>query len=183
MLKRDLESIKSITIPFYQDNFKIKWNELSVSEKQNLIMAYIDSIEVIKKDKNSLEIKQINFRKTFIEEYANLFNKNAINCYKEVFVNDNNIQIETCAPMTKDEIKKYIKKLQLYYPIDYQEVEKEQISNNQFQLKYTRSNPFNEPLKIIPIINNDNFKTITKYGVIEIPVHPISVMIPNFNIK
>ena len=183
MLKRDLESIKSMTIPFYQDNFKIKWNELSVSEKQNLIMAYIDSIEVIKKDKNSLEIKQINFRKTFIEEYANLFNKNAINCYKEVFVNDNNIQIETCAPMTKDEIKKYIKKLQLYYPIDYQEVEKEQISNNQFQLKYTRSNPFNEPLKIIPIINNDNFKTITKYGVIEIPVHPISVMIPNFNIK
>ena len=40
MLKRDLESIKSMTIPFYQDNFKIKWNELSVSEKQNLIMDY-----------------------------------------------------------------------------------------------------------------------------------------------
>ena len=95
----------------------------------------------------------------------------------------NNFQIETCAPMTKDEIKKYIKKLQLYYPIDYQEVEKEQINNNQFQLKYTRSNRFNEPLKIIPIINNNNFKTITKYGVIEIPVHPIPLMVPNFNIK
>lgn len=183
MLKRDLESIKSMTIPFYQNNFKIKWNELTTKDKQNIMMDYIDSIEVIKKDNNNLEIKQINFRKTFIEEYANIFNKNAINCYKEVSANDNNIQIETCAPMTKDEIKKYIKKLQLYYPIDYQEVEKEKINDNQFQLKYNRSNPFNEPLKIIPIIDNNNFKTITKYGVIEIPVHPIPVMIPNFNIK
>ena len=183
MLKRDLESIKSMTIPNYQNNFKTRWNELTTKDKQNIMMDYIDSIEVIKKDNNNLEIKQINFRKTFIEEYANLFNAKAINCYKEVSANDNNIQIETCAPMTKDEIKKYIKKLQLYYPIDYQEVEKEEINDNQFQLKYNRSNRFNEPLKIIPIINNNNFKTITKYGVIEIPVHPIPVMIPNFTIK
>ena len=183
MLKRDLESIKSMTIPNYQNNFKTRWNELTTKDKQNIMMDYIDSIEVIKKDNNNLEIKQINFRKTFIEEYANLFNAKAINCYKDISANGNNIQIETCAPMTKDEIKKYIKKLQLYYPIDYQEVEKEQINDNQFQLKYNRSNRFNEPLKIIPIINNNNFKTITKYGVIEIPVHPIPVMIPNFNIK
>lgn len=182
MLKRDLESIKSMTIPNYQNSFKTRWNELTTKDKQNIMMDYIDSIEVIKKDNNNLEIKQINFRKTFIEEYANLFNAKAINCYKDISANGNNIQIETCAPMTKDEIKKYIKKLQLYYPIDYQEVEKEQINDNQFKLKYNRSNRFNEPLKIIPIINN-NFKTITKYGVIEIPVHPIPVMIPNFNIK
>lgn len=57
MLKRDLENIKSMIIPFYQDNFKIKCNELLISEKQNLMMDYIESIEVIKKDKNSLEIK------------------------------------------------------------------------------------------------------------------------------
>lgn len=182
MLKRDLESIKSMTIPNYQNNFKTRWNELTTKDKQNIMMDYIDSIEVIKKDNNNLEIKQINFRKTFIEEYANLFNAKAINCYKDISANGNNIQIETCAPMTKDEIKKYLKKLQLYYPIDYQEIEKEQINDNQFQLKYNRSNRFNEPLKIIPIINN-NFKTITKYGVIEIPVHPIPVMISNFNIK
>lgn len=183
MLKRDLESIKSMTIPNYQNSFKTRWNELTTKGKQNIMMDYIDSIEVIKKDNNNLEIKQINFRKTFIEEYANLFNTKAINCYKDISANGNNIQIETCAPMTKDEIKKYIKKLQLYYPIDYQEVEKKQINDNQFQLKYNRSNRFNEPLKIIPIINNNSFKTITKYGVIEIPVHPIPVMIPNFNIK
>lgn len=183
MLKRDLESIKSMTIPNYQNNFKTRWNELTTKDKQNIMMDYIDSIKVIKKDNNNLEIKQINFRKTFIEEYANLFNAKAINCYKDISANGNNIQIEICAPMTKDEIKKYIKKLQLYYPIDYQEVEKEEINDNQFQLKYNRSNRFNEPLKIIPIINNNSFKTITKYGVIEIPVHPIPVMIPNFNIK
>lgn len=67
MLKRDLESIKAMTIPFYQNNFKIKWNELSTSEKQNLMMDYIESIEVIKKDNNDLEIKQINFRKHLLK--------------------------------------------------------------------------------------------------------------------
>lgn len=58
-------------------------------------MSYIDNIEVIKKDNKELEIKQIKFRKTFIEEYANLFNHKAINSYKDVIANDNDIQIET----------------------------------------------------------------------------------------
>lgn len=78
MLKRDLESIKCLINPLYHSSFEIEWNKLEVSEKQNLIMSYIDSIEVVKKDKKT-EIKKINFRKTFFEEYANLFNKGAIN--------------------------------------------------------------------------------------------------------
>ena len=178
MLKRDMESIKSMTIPFYDNQFKVKWNELSIKEKLDLMMSYIDTIEVIKKDNKELEIKQINFRKTFIEEYANLFNNKAINSYKDVIANDNDIQIETTVPMTKEEIKSYIKKLQQRYPIDYQEVEKVKLNDNQFELKYTRTNGFNEPFKIIPIIDYSNFKTITRYGVIEIPISPMPILIP-----
>lgn len=86
MLKRDLESIKELNSPYYRNIFKIKWNELSIKEKQNLMMSYIDTIEVIKTDKD-IKIKNINFRKTLIEEYANLFNNGGINRYQEIEVN------------------------------------------------------------------------------------------------
>ena len=78
MLKRDLESIKELNSPYYRNMFKMKWEELSLKEKQDLMMSYIETIEVIKTNKD-IKIKNINFRKTFIEEYANLFNNGGIN--------------------------------------------------------------------------------------------------------
>ena len=173
MLKRDLESIICLVNPFYQTNFEIKWDELNLKEKQDLIMSYIESIEVIKKDKD-IEIKRINFRKTFIEEYASLFNKGAINRFLEVNSNGENIQIEVCAPMTKEQISKHIERLEFNYPIAYHEIKKEKYNDQQISLKYTRINKFNEPLKIIPILNKKGFNKIDSYGVIEVPVPPIT---------
>ena len=172
MLKRDIESIKCFINPFYELNFRAKWSELSISEKQGLITSYIDNIEVIKNDKD-IKIKQINFRKTFIEEYANLFNNGGINRNQVIKENNIPINIEVSAPMTREEIKKYIKKLQLSFPIDYQELKKEQVNDQQFMIKYNKDNYFNEPFKLIPII--DKFK-ITSYGLIEIPVSPINII-------
>lgn len=173
MLKRDLESIKCLINPLYHSSFEIKWNELSFQEKQELIMSYIESIEVIKKDKE-LEIKNINFRRTFIEEYANLFNKGAINRFQEVSANGEKIQMEVCAPMTREEVEKHIKRLQVKYPIDYHEIKKEKYNDHQFCLKYTRANVFNESLKMIPLINKKGINKVDSYGVIEVPVPPIT---------
>ena len=127
MLKRDLESIKNFINPFHKLTFQAKWNEISVSEKQELMMDYIDNIEVIKNNKDII-IKHINFRKIFIEEYACFFNNGGTNKNITIKENDTLINIEVSAPMTRKEIKSYIKKLQLNYPIDYQELKKEQIS-------------------------------------------------------
>ena len=44
-------------------------------------------------------------------------------------------------------------KLQLSFPIDYQELKKEQVNDHQFMLKYNKGNYFNEPFKLIPIID------------------------------
>ncbi len=44
-------------------------------------------------------------------------------------------------------------------------------------LKYRKNNYFNEPFKLVPII--DKFK-ITNYGLIEVPVSPINII--NVNI-
>ena len=176
MLKRDLESIKCLINPLYHSSFEIRWNELTISEKQDLIMSYIESIEVIKKDNNELEIKNINFRKTFIEEYANSFNQGAINRFQDVSMNGEKVQIEVCAPMIKNEIENHIKRLQINYPVDYQEIVKEKYNDHQFCLKYTRQNIFNEPLKMIPIVNKKGLNKVDKFGVIEVPVPPITYL-------
>ena len=175
MLKRDLESIKSLVNPIYKSNFEIKWNELTISEKQDLIMSYVESIEVIKKN-DKLEIKNINFRKTFIEEYANLFNKGGVNRLQNVLINGEKIQIEVCAPMTRKEIEKYIKRLQTKSPITYREIKKEKYNNHQFCLKYTKENIYNEPFKMIPIINKKGINKVDSFGVIEVPIPPIRII-------
>ena len=54
--------------------------------------------------------------------------------------------MEVCAPMTREEINKHIKRLQVKYTVDYQEVKKEKYNDHQFCIKYTRKNIFNEPL-------------------------------------
>ena len=117
-------------------------------------MSYIDQIEVIKNGK-----KHINFRKTFIVEYANLFNNKR---------NNASINIEVSVPMTREKIKKYIKKIQLKYPIDYQESKKEQLNDKQFILKYDKRNYFNELFKLIPIIDKKGLLKVTHYGLIEV---------------
>lgn len=176
MLKRDLESIKSLVNPIYKSNFELKWNELQVSEKQDLIMSYIESIEVIKKSNDKLEIKNINFRKTFIEEYANLFNKGGVNRLQDVLANGEKIQIEVCAPMTREEINKHIKRLQTKCPIYYREIKKEKYNNHQFCLKYTKDNIYNEPFKMIPIVNKKGINKVDSFGVIEVPIPPIRII-------
>lgn len=139
-------------------------------------MSYIDTIEVIKNDKN-IKIKHINFRKTFIEEYSNLFNNGGINRYQEIEVNGEIRQVEISKPMTRTEVIEYIKKLQVKFPaIDYQEIQKEKYKDNKFYLKYERENILNEPLKLIPILNKKEINNITHYGVIEVPILPSTII-------
>lgn len=99
-------------------------------------MNYIYTIEVIKTDKD-IKIKNINFTKTFIEEYANLFNNGGINGYQEIEVNGEIRQVEISKPMTGTEVINYIKRLQIKFPaIDYHEIQKEKYNDNKFYLRY-----------------------------------------------
>jgi len=176
LLKRDLESIRALLDTNYESEFIVKWETLPINEKQELMMSYIDTIEVEKKDKD-LKIKRVNFRKTFIEEYANLFNKGGINRYQDVtiqVVNDDNskelIQMEVCAPMVRKDVKKHIERLEQYYKIDYNEILKEKYNDRQFCLKYTRLTPYSEPFKMIPLLNKKGLPKVTHFGLLSIPL-------------
>jgi len=174
LLKRDLESIRSLLDTNYESEFIVKWETLPISEKQELMMSYIDTIEVEKKE-DKLKIKRVNFRKTFIEEYVNLFNKGGINRYQDVtmqIVDDNNskevMQMEVCAPMVRKDVTRHIERLEQFYKIDYNEILKEKYNEKQFCLKYTRHNTFSEPFKMIPLINKKGINKVTHFGLLSV---------------
>ncbi len=176
ILKRDLESIRALLDTNYESEFIVKWETLSISEKQELMMSYIDTIEVEKKD-DKLKIKRVNFRKTFIEEYANLFNKGAINRFQDATVkiigddtSDELIQMEVCAPMLRKDVTRHIERLEEYYKIDYNEILKEKYNEKQFCLKYDRDNSYSEPFKMIPLLNKKGLNKVTHFGLISIPL-------------
>ena len=68
MLKRDLESIKCLINPLYQSSFEIKWNELSISEKQDLYDNF-DLHEIANNTSKEQEINDYLYTKEY--EYGN----------------------------------------------------------------------------------------------------------------
>ena len=172
MLNRDIESIKNIVDSTYENEYELKWKDLSVSKKQDLIMSYIDSIEVEKYGKE-LEVINTNYRPTFLEEYINLFIYGGINRIEKVLENGKEIDIEVCKSMTHEEAEKYVKRLDNEYPVYYYEIKNEGSSPEEVYFNYQQASPFNTPLKIIPIISRKGMKKIEKYGIIEIPLVPI----------
>ena len=172
MLTRDLESIKYILDPLYHNKFLKKWKEMSIKEKQELIMNYIDSIEVIK-NKDDVKIKNINFRNTFIKEYAKLFSDGGFTRHIDVSSNKDTSEMEVCYPITREEVEQYVDKLSKHCPIEYVEVKKQKHGNNQFRLDYINAEENTIPFKMIPILNKKGIKKVESFGVIGVPRPPI----------
>ena len=88
-----------------------------------------------------------------------------------------------------DELELLVALVELYekekYPIEYQEIKKEKYGNNQFCLQYTKTNIYNEPYKMIPLINKKGMKKVDSFGVIEVPIPPIRIISQNYidNVK
>lgn len=178
MLQRDLESIRNIVDLSHQNTFKTKWDMMSVRDKKDLIMSYIESIEVSKRN-DTIEIKKVNFKSTFLEEYAYLFKNGGINKIIKVECNDTQIEIEECTPMLKKDVLKYIEKLDENYPIYSHEITPEEYNNNEISLKYQSVSSLNTPLKLIPIISRKGIDNVEKYILIEFPVVPLKLVLPS----
>ena len=77
LLKRDMDFINRIKLPFSCNAFYDNWNLLDREYKADIIMKYIDDIEL--KDTNGIfAVKQINFRSTFYNDFKELYDKGLI---------------------------------------------------------------------------------------------------------
>jgi len=77
LVKRDMDFINKIKLPLMYNAFVESWNDLSREEKFELVMNYIDDIE-LNLIKGKYVINKVNFRTTFYTEFKNLFDKGYI---------------------------------------------------------------------------------------------------------
>ena len=77
LVKRDMDFINKIKLPILYDAFVENWNDLEREEKADLIMRYIDDVELEMINKK-YRIKNVNFRTTFFTEFKELFDNGFI---------------------------------------------------------------------------------------------------------
>ena len=68
LLKRDMDFINKVKLPISYYAFNDSWNLLDRETKADIIMRYVDDIELEIANKKYV-VKQINFRSTFYSDY------------------------------------------------------------------------------------------------------------------
>ena len=118
---------------------------------------FIDNIVIDKTDTGSLDIKQINFRSSFIDKAVKLTQVGAYD-YKLPFeVNHKQEMVLVSSPMKRKQVNKYLGYLREYFEIEYREDKGDRIENG--MAVFDSAIPDNyELLKVIPIIDINLFK-------------------------
>lgn len=157
MARRDIEKI-SIDNGYKEKEFyKFEWDIKTKEEKQQFISKYIDNIIIDKDDKGNLDIKQINFRSSFIDKVVKLAQIGAYD-YKLPFeVNHKEEMVLVSSPMKRKQVNKYLEYLKEYFEIVYRE-DKGDRSENGMSV-FDSPIPENyELLKVMPIQDYNPFK-------------------------
>ena len=157
MARRDIEKI-SIDNGYKEKEFyKFEWDIKTKEEKQQFISKYIDNIVIDKTDTGSLDIKQINFRSSFIDKAVKLTQVGAYD-YKLPFeVNHKQEMVLVSSPMKRKQVNKYLGYLREYFEIEYREDKGDRTENG--MTVFDSAIPDNyELLKVIPIIDINLFK-------------------------
>lgn len=77
LLKRDMDYINKLKLPLSYYAFNDYWDLLDKEKKANIIMRYIDNIELEIRNRK-LEVKQVNFRSTFYNDFNTLYEQGFI---------------------------------------------------------------------------------------------------------
>ena len=133
LLKRDMDFINKVKLPISYYAFNDNWDLLDREDKADIIMRYIDDIELEMKN-GKLVVKQINFRSTFYNDFNELYSKGYIDKKRPLtydFIGvcvDTNIRYSEYLPI-KD-VMQHLYRLIEYYEVNlykgtyYKETEK-----------------------------------------------------------
>ena len=121
LIKRDMDFINKIKLPHLYNDFVLTWNDLDRDNKQNVVMNYIEDIE-LKEVNKKIVIGKINFRNTFYKDYDELFDEGFID-YKFKCLDDISglgyIRCSTYLPI--EQVEKHIMRLRECYEVLYYE--------------------------------------------------------------
>ena len=122
LLKRDMDFINKVKLPISYYAFNDNWNLLDRETKADIIMRYVDDIELEIANKKYV-VKQINFRSTFYSDYEELYKQGFID-RKRPFIYDFNgicinseIRYSEYIPIGK--VMQHLYRLNEYYEVNF----------------------------------------------------------------
>lgn len=117
LVMRDLQYINSIRLPMLYDKFIGNWKQSTRRKKLDLVMDYIDSIELKEEDKQIL-VTKINFRNTFFENFYDLYKDGFIDYDITRRSDSNSEKIRFSEYQSREKVEEHIKKLRQFYDVE-----------------------------------------------------------------
>lgn len=170
LAERDLEREKIIRLDTLNSLLKSKWNDMDKTEKQEFISKFIDTIEIKKDDKGNLILEKINFRNGFIKELIRFYDAGIFDVAVPVMINSNE-EIIKGSRMSKDELNKYLNKMNEYFETSFYEMyEKIDDETNEIILEY-QPKIDEKIIRFVALNNSNNFPISRedikdKYGIV-----------------
>ena len=159
LVYRDLDYLNSLRYPELYDELIKSWEKLDRISRQNIIMHYIDNIELEQHGK-TIFVKNVNFRNTFLKDFNNLFSKGYLDWKVE---NELFGSTRYSNYMDEEHINNHLNKLREYYDVSMTYGRFNQNTNNMI----FDFNPFYEVIRIFPV-ENDFTKEEVKMGILSI---------------
>ena len=155
LLIKDKQEIEDYLHPENIIDLFVRWNYLDKTNKQKLISKYIDDIE-IEKLGTKIKIKKLNLRNAFYYDLIDYHNNYDAPLDLFMFIDEDKLPIAHNGFRTRIEIEKYVNKLKEMYDVNYYEV----LPNENFtNLSFKLNNDIEKIIRIMPIKNNDRFKS------------------------
>ena len=133
LLKRDMDFINKVKLPISYYAFNDNWDLLDRDTRADIVMRYIDDIELELKG-NKYEVKQINFRSTFYNDFEELYKKGYIDKKRPLTYDFNGVCVDTNIRYSEylpiKDVMQHLYRLNEYYEVNlykgtyYKETEK-----------------------------------------------------------
>ncbi|MDD3241754.1 MAG: recombinase family protein [Bacilli bacterium] len=164
LVKRDIDFINSIKYPDkYKNNTKF-WNEYTREEKADLIMKYVDEIELTDKYSKTPEVDFIKFRESIAKSSNELYFKGYYDRYIPSIFGNVLGQIRFSEYLPEKEMTEQIMRLRQFYDVGYYEATYS-VKNQVFHFAYTEENevivrvfPLEDYIKIDPNMKLEHYK-------------------------
>ena len=121
LLKRDMNYINHLKLPISYYAFNKCWELLEREQKSNIIMRYIDDIELEIKNKR-LEVKQVNFRSTFYNDFKTLYDQGVIDRTRPIFFESDGIidlsKIRYSEFLPIQKVLEHLYRLNMFYEVN-----------------------------------------------------------------
>ena len=116
LVMRDLQYINRIKLPMLYDKFVEIWKKCTRKKKTNIIMDFIDHID-LKQVGNIIVVEKIIFRDSFYENFQKLFLDGYIDTTILPESKNNNVRIRFSNFRPREEVIQHIEKLKAYYDV------------------------------------------------------------------